>query len=168
MKSEKGFSLLEVVIALGIMATVMILLTSGWRGNYNRMNKIKYRTQAAQLLQQKMSEVEAIYKNNPQTLPTEKETGEFEGDEFKYYTWELEAQSFKMPDLKQILSLGEQSDQLTQSLASQVQQHFEATIFEVRVTLIYKSPIAKKPLKTSVSTLFVDFTRPLQIGLPPL
>lgn len=168
MKSLKGFTLLEVVIALGIMASVMMLLTSGWRGNYNRMNKIKFRTQAAQLLQMKMSEIEVMYKNNPQRLPQEKQTGEFEEPEFKNYTWELESQPFKMPDLKDLLSLGEQSDQLTQSLASQIQQHFEATIFEVKVTLVYKSPLAKKPLKSSVSTLFIDYNRPLQLGLPPL
>ena len=165
---SKGFTLIEVIIALGIMASVMMLLTSGWRGNYNRMNKIKFRTQAAQLLQLKMSEIESLYKNNPQRLPREKQTGEFEEPEFKNYKWELESQSFKLPDLKNLLSLGEQSDQLTQSLASQIQQHFEATIFEVKVTLIYKSPVAKRPLKTSVSTLFVDYTRPLQLGIPPL
>jgi len=168
MNKEKGFTLLEVVIALGIMASVMILLTSGWRGNYNRMNKIKFRTQAAQLLQMKMTEVESLYKANPQNLPSETETGGFEDPDFKDFTWELRSQSFRMPDLKNILNIGEQTDQIVQSLASQIQQHFEATIFEVKVTLIYKSPLAKKPLKTSVSTLFVDYNRPLQLGLPSL
>lgn len=165
---QNGFTLLEVVIALSIMASVMILLTSGWRGNYNRMNKIKFRTQAAQLLQMKMSEVESIYKPNPQNLPDELTKGEFEDPEFKDFSWELESQSFKMPDLKKILSLGQESDQITESLASQIQEHFEATVFEVKVTLIYKSPLAKKPLKTSVSTLFVDYNRPLQLGVPAL
>ena len=168
MKETRGFTLLEVVIALGIMAIVMILLTSGWRGNYNRMNKIKFRTQAAQLLQMKMSEIEVLYKNNPQRLPQEKQTGEFENPEFKNYTWELESQAFKMPDLTKLLSLGEESDQLTQNLANQIQQHFEATIFEVKVSLIYKTSLSKKPLKSSISTLFIDYTRPLQLGLPPL
>ena len=168
MNKTRGFTLLEVVIALGIMASIMILLTSGWRGNYNRMKKIKFRTQAVQLLQMKMSEIESLYRNNPQRLPQEKQTGEFKDPKFKNFKWEFESQPFKMPDLKNLLNIGDQSDQWTQSLASQVQEHFESTIFEVKVSLIYKSPLAKKPLKSSISTLFIDYTRPMQIGVPPL
>ena len=169
MKKEKGFTLLEVVLALSILATVMILLTSSWRGNYQSMSKIKFRTQAAFLLQMKMSEFESLYKPNPITLPTEKETGEFEDPAFKNYTWELESQPFKMPDLKKLLALeNDQVDQITENLIGQVQTHFETTIYEVKVTLLYKSPLAKKPLKTSISTLFVDYNRPLQMGLPAL
>ncbi len=169
MKEEKGFTLLEVVLALSILATVMILLTSSWRGNYQRMTKIKFRTQAAYLLQMKMTEFESLYKANPATLPTEIEKGEFKDPAFKNYTWELESQPFKMPDLKKLLALeNDKTDQITENVIGQVQTHFESTIYEVKVTLLYRSALAKKPFKTSISTLFVDYNRPLQLGLPPL
>lgn len=165
MKNTKGFTLLEVVIALGIMASVMVLLTSGWRGNFNRVKKIKYRTQAAYLLQQKMTEVENLYRERPAQMPTDKQKGTFEGDKFKNFSWEWESKEFEMPDLKRLLAANGQQDEMAQNIASQMQNYFERSIFEVKVTLLYKSALKAEPIKTSVSTIFVDYNQTLNIGI---
>ena len=75
---EKGFTLLEVVIALGIMGTVMIVLTSSWTGNFRRVRKAKVQTQAVYLLQKKMTELEVFYRGRINRLPKEKQKGSFE------------------------------------------------------------------------------------------
>jgi len=164
-KRQTGFTLLEVVIALGIMATVMVLLTSGWRGNFNRVSKIKYRTQAAYLLQQKMSEIENLYRERPLQMPPDLQKGTFEGDKFKNFSWEWESKEFEMPDLSKLLAASGQQDQIAQNIAGQMQDFLERSIFEVKVTLLYKSALKSEPIKTSVSTIFVDYNQTLNMGL---
>ena len=165
MRKQNGFTLLEVVIALGIMASVMVLLTSGWRGNFNRVNKIKYRTQAAYLLQQKMTEVENLYRERPAQMPQDLQKGTFEGEKFKNFSWEWETKEFEMPDLTKLLAASGQQDQIAQNIAGQLQNYFESSIYEVKVTLLYKSALKSKPIKTSVSTIFVDYNQTLNMGL---
>lgn len=165
MNKKSGFTLLEVVIALGIMASVMVLLTSGWRGNFNRVRKIKYRTQAAYLLQQKMTEVENLYRERPAQMPQDLQKGKFEGEKFKNFSWEWESKEFEMPDLKKLLAASGQKDQVAENIAGQLQNYFERSIYEVKVTLLYKSALKAEPIKTSVSTIFVDYDQSLNMGL---
>lgn len=164
MKTQKGFSLLEVVIALGIMASVMMLLVSGWRGNYSRVKKVKFQTQAAYLLQKKMSEIEVQYQNRVKEMPTEKKSGSFKEKKFKDYSWEWEAKEFKLPELQKLLFPEGDMDEVSVSVATNLQKFFEDSIKEVRLTLIYKGGPKQKPKKISIATIMADYNTKLNLG----
>ena len=162
---EKGFTLLEVVIALGIMGTVMIVLTSSWTGNFRRVRKAKVQTQAVYLLQKKMTELEVFYRGRINRLPKEKQKGSFEDKRFKKYTWEWEANEFKMPDIARLFVKQEGLvDETSLTVLKQMKKYLEDSIREVKVTLIYQASPKAQPIKYSIATVFVDYDVPIQLG----
>lgn len=162
-RHQSAFTLLEVIIALGLMASVMILLNSSWKGNYNRVAKIKFQSTAAQLLQLKMSEIENRYKKRINELPEEVQNGEFKDEKFKKYRWRWEVRDFKMPDLSKLIGQTQDDNPLVASIATNMQTYFENSIKEVKLTIIYKSSPQAKEQKASVATLLVDYDQKLQI-----
>lgn len=165
MKNQKAFSLLEVVIALGILASVLMVLTSSWTGNFRRVKKSELKTQAAYLLQQKMTELEVYYEGNVANLPTEKQSGEFE--DFKGYRWEWEARDFELPDISQLFLSAEDGpvDELKLNILTKMKEYLQDSIKEVKLTLIYQPNTKVKPQRYSVSTLFVDYNVNLDVGI---
>lgn len=166
MKTSKGFSLLEVIIALGIMASVMMVLTSSWRGNFNRVKKAEIKTEAVFLLQKKVTEIEVFYRTQVKSLPKEKQSGTFK--ENKKYSWEWEARDFKMPDIAKLF-LKEEGlvDEMSLTVINKMKTYLEESIKELKVTLIYKDSKNAKPLKYSVSTILVDYNTEINLGFNP-
>jgi len=163
---QNGFTLLEVVIALGIMGTVMIVLTSSWRGNFRRVKKAKIQTQAVYLLQMKMTELEVFYKGRVRELPKESQSGKFKDKDFKNYSWQWQAQEFNMPDIARLFTTEEGIvDETTVNILKKMRKYMEDSIKEVKLTLFYQSSPKSKPIKYSISTIFVDYDIPLEIGL---
>jgi len=163
---ELGFTLLEVVIALGIMGTVMIVLTSSWRGNFRRVKKAKIQTQAVYLLQKKMTELEVFYKGKVKELPKESQSGKFKDKSLKNYSWQWQAQEFNMPDIARLFTSEEGIvDETTVTILNKMKKYMEDSVREVKLTLLYQASPKSKPIKYSISTIFVDYDAPLDIGL---
>lgn len=164
MTKQRGFTLLEVVIALSIMASVLMVLTSSWRGNYRRVKKAKVQTQVAYLMQKKMSEIEVFYADKISRLPKDKQNGVFKEDE--RFSWEWTSQEFKMPDLGQIFLKDEGvADQTTLTVINKMKDYLEKSIHEVKLTVIYKASPKAKTQKFSVSTILVDYQTQIDVGL---
>jgi prepilin-type N-terminal cleavage/methylation domain-containing protein len=162
---QKGFTLLEVVIALGILAIVMTTLAGSWNGNLRRVRKSKLKTQAVYLLQKKATEIETIYKNDVRSLPTDLQKGKFEGERFKKFSWEWEANEFEMPDIARLFTQDEGIvDEMTLKVIRQMRDYLEESIKEVKITLIYKASAKAAPQKFSLATIFVDYDTPLNLG----
>jgi prepilin-type N-terminal cleavage/methylation domain-containing protein len=161
-----GFTLLEVVIALGIMGTVMIVLTSSWRGNFRRVKKAKIQTQAVYLLQKKMTELEVFYAGKVKELPKESQTGKFKDKNLKNYSWQWQAGEFKMPDIARLFTSEEGIvDETSVTILNKMKKYMEESVREVKLTLLYQASPKSKPIKYSISTIFVDYDVPLEIGL---
>jgi len=112
-KKGSGFTLLEVMVAIAIIAITLVAVFGSQSQSLSLANEAKFSTTAALLAQSKMAEIEAV---NPEDLASD--SGDF-GENFPNYHWNLtvSAVSFAGADkaldyLKQIdLSLfyGEQS-----------------------------------------------------------
>jgi general secretion pathway protein I len=163
MRQQKGFTLLEVLIAMMIMASGIILLTQSWGSSYNRLKKTQSNVEVAALLERKMAEIDLKYRGkNIDSIP-EEEADEFEG--FPEYSWKLESQKFEMPDLTAIL-IGRDGgvDQMMMTLMKQFSEHLSKSIKEVKVTVIRK--VKDKEYEYSATLMFVDYDK--QLPLPSI
>jgi len=112
-KKGSGFTLLEVMIAIAIIAITLVAVFGSQSQSLSLANEAKFSTTAALLAQSKMAEIEVV---NPEDLASD--SGDF-GEKFPNYHWNLTVRdiSFVGADealdyLKQIdldLFYGEQS-----------------------------------------------------------
>lgn len=165
MTSKKGFSLLEVIFALGILVGVMSLLFTSFGGNARRVKKARLQTQVVYLLQKKMTEIEVMYENRPQELPEDTQAGDF-GKDYKGYSFQWEAKKFEMPDLSAVLTTrGEGTDEVSLLVMSKMKEFLEDSVKEVKLTVAYKPRVKSAERKFSISSLIVDFEAGLELGI---
>lgn len=160
----KGFTLVEVLVAIAIIVTSLVGLSTAWHGNEIRLRKSKINDQAAFLLEQKMVEMEIQYKDKPLSSIPEEEKGDF-GKDFPNYRWEFNSQEFVMPDLSAIVYNQDENQgnqEMILMVMQQMSEYFSKSIKEATVTIYYK--YKKKEIKFSASTYFVDYTQ--DVGLP--
>ncbi len=157
--SSSGFTLIEVIIALAIMASGILVLSMSWSGTFQKMRKTQVNSEVVALLERKMAEVDLKYKGKPLESIPDSDEGDF-GTEYPQYRWKLESRKFEMPSLSDFLGSQEGGvDQLTQMTMKVFTEHLSKTIKEVRVTVFYKVPRSKKELDYSVTTFYVDFDK---------
>lgn len=164
-KSQKGFSLIEILIALSILTGALIVVSTAWSTTMLRIRKMKMNHQAAFLLDYKVSDMERQYKDQLTQLPDEKD-GTFEelGSEFKNYSWSMKSKKFELPDLTPLL--GQQknrqgTDALLATMMGQLSDYFNQAAKEVTVTVIYT--YNKKNVRFAATTFLVDFNQTLPL-----
>ncbi|WP_246845463.1 type II secretion system protein [Bdellovibrio sp. NC01] len=168
-RSRKGFTLLETVIAMVILSTGIILLTNSWGGAFMRVKKTQLSTEVTALLERKMAEVEMEYAGKPlDSIPEEKED-DF-GSDYPQYSWKMESKEFEVPDISATLTANQKGgqngvDELSLTMMKTLTQHLSKTIKEVKVTIIYKG--GKKPLNFSATQYFVDYDKEIPMPSVP-
>lgn len=168
---ERGFTLIEVMVATVIMTGAMIVINSSWGGNHMRIEKARTNADLAALLERKMSELDLEYRGKPISEIKEEDSGNF-SEEYKQYRWEMHSKEFEMPDMTSLLGGGKEGGGANQEIIAlivkTVSDYVKTAMKEVTVTVYYKSPRAKaKEISQSVATYFVDYTKPVTIsGLP--
>lgn len=90
---ERGFTLLEVVVAIAILALFLTPVLGSVSNGLRSVDRVRSRSLALRLAQDKMSEVEMV------KVPDAEETsdGDF-GDDYPGYRWEME--TVKTPELE--------------------------------------------------------------------
>lgn len=163
MKS-KGFTLLETMIAMTILAGGLTLLVSAWGSSFLKLKRTQTQYELALLLEKKMGEIEFEHRGKAlSTIPEESE-GDF-GSEFKDYTWTIESKPLEFPDISTLLSAQDGGvDQMTETITKQLVDLISKGIKEVKVTVIYKPENIKKPIEASVVTYFVDYNVSMMPG----
>lgn len=159
---NKGFSLLEVLIAMTIMMGSLTVIAMAWSGSQLRIKKMKMNYQSAFLLDYKVADVERFYKKKFTQIPDE-DKGTFEalGKEYKNYTWKLVSKKFELPDLGPIINqqkTGTDTSFLSM-MFEQLSEYFNQAVKEVTVTIIYT--FGKNKVQYSATTFMIDFDRPL-------
>jgi len=163
MRRELGFTLIEVLVALMILAGAIVLASSAWSGNLVRLEKTRVNTTMALLLQRKMTEIELEYRDKALAEFPDEDNGEFEG--YPQFRWQLESKEFVMPDISSaLIARDEGADQNLLSLIGQMTTMISQNIREVTVTVIYTSKRSKQEIKNSVTTYFVDYQSDLGLG----
>ncbi len=161
---QKGFTLIEVIISIGILLGATITVSLIWSGNATRIQKIKLYNNITTLLEQKTIELELKYENAPFGEIPEELSGDF-GSDHPDYSWEFKTQEFEMPDIKELYSAGSEESFMNETLVmvlNQMKEYLSNTVKEATITV--KTTVRKKPVKFSVSTYFVDYTQAFTLG----
>lgn len=162
MKHNKGFSLIEVLVALAILAGGIIIVSSSWSGNFLRVRKSTLYNNVSVLLERKMTEIDALYRGKSIDEIPDEDSGDF-GSDFPEYRWTLNSQPFEMPDLSANLTSqkGGADDTLIQVL-KQMKEFMSESVVEAKVTVFVKG--RSKEIKFSATTYFVDYSKDFSMG----
>jgi len=93
---EKGFTLLEVMIAMAILATTLVVVFQSQSQSISMAGRARFETTASFLAQSKMAEVEAT---SPEDMVSDR--GDF-GDDFPGYSWQVAVTGTEIELLKKI------------------------------------------------------------------
>lgn len=158
---KKGFSLIEVIFAMVILASGLILLANSWGGSFLRIKKTKIANDVAALLERKMSEISIEFKDQPlDSIPDEK--AEDFGPDYPNYSWKLEAKKFTMPDLSASLRSQQGGvDNTMLEITRLIAEHLSESIKEVKVSVIYKTK--PKDIEFSATTYFMDYNKDIKL-----
>lgn len=161
MKHSKAFTLIEVVLAMTIMASGLFILVNSWSGTYIRLQKTQVQVQLAALLERKVVEIEREYKNKPlDSIPEDKEDNF--GDELPNYSWKMTSQKLEFPNLAAIM--GSQQEGVKSDLETLMKlftEHLSKSVKEIKIEIIYKDK--KKPISVDVVFYMIDYDRPLPL-----
>ena len=137
-RNDKGFTLIEVLVALSILAGGIVMLTLSWSGNFMRIRKTTMLSDVSTLLERKMVETEAKYKTKQLAEIPDEEEGDF-GSEHPQYKWKMKSKDLKLPDLSPLL-IGQEdgADETLLSMIKQVSESLSKAIKEVRITIYVK------------------------------
>lgn len=162
---DRGFTLLETLMAMVILSTSLVLLAQTWGSSFYKVRKTQLAYEVGALLERKMAEIELEYRGKPiDSIP--EEAGEDFGKDFPDYSWELKSKKLEFPDLSPVLQSQEGgADPVMSMVVKQMAEHLSKAVKEVTVTVVYKS--GKQPMKFSVTTYFIDYDTPIAVsGVP--
>lgn len=164
-RPQKGFTLLETVIAVAILSSALLLLSNSWGGAFMRVKKTQTSFEAAAMLERKMNDIELEWRGKTLDEIPEEKDGDF-GEESKQYTWKMTSKKLEFPDLSSALTAKEGgASQMLMMVVKQLVETLSKTIKEVTVTVIYKPENAKKAIEYSVTTYFVDYDKEMNFGI---
>lgn len=160
---SRGFTLLETLIAMVILASALMLLTNSWGAAGVRVRKTQRNFEISSLLERKMTEIDLEYRGKPVDSIPESKDGTFDG--IDDYTWKMTSKKLEVPDISPTLTSRDGgADQMLMMVVKQMTEAISKAIKEVTVTIVYTG--AKKPLEYSVTTYFVDYDKEVPLGVP--
>jgi len=153
LKNEKGFSLLEILISLGILASSLTIIMTGVWTTLKFQTKDEELLQAIFLANNKMVEIEAqletdMTKNKfPQE---EEETGEFP-EPFENYKWAYAIKKVEIPMTGQ-----EGQSQVMTSVMKTVIKDISKAVRELKLTVMWLDREDEKEKEIVVTTHIVN------------
>ena len=149
---KKGFTLIEILIALVILAGSTIIISRIWSGNTKRVQKISNYHKIAELMEKKMAELEFAWrKQNFDSIPRE-DKGDFEGE--KHFSWSVKTQALTLPNPQSLMNLVGQRDSMTIQVSQVITQFLSQAIIEAKLTIHYKKDSLESAY--SLTTYIVD------------
>lgn len=151
-KNAKGFSLIEVLIALTIFAVFATAFISSQGSNVVDSARIDEENLIAQLCENKLSEIILNPPEFRESLTLSKETKPFEGEEVKDYEYTIEYRRLKIPNFAKIA--GESSEEGATSNSAQgkvfdlIKKNIEEMIWQISITVRNKNTDYKYTLTT--------------------
>jgi general secretion pathway protein I len=161
MKNIKAFTLVEVLIAMVVLAGASLVLYQSWNGSLAAVRKGRNYNTVTFLLQKKLVEFEVENKNKKVEDIKGIGKGNF-GSDFPDYTWQVEIKPFSLPPITPPKLEGTDNG-LAETIIKTMTEYFEKAVREIRITVYYKR--ADKVLEYSASTIFVDFAQEIPSGL---
>ncbi len=155
MSRNSGLTLIEVVVAMFIMTTAIVILNGSWSGSFHAYRKTKNLNVIASLMKRKITELELKFKNEDLSLIPESESGDF-GDRFPNYTWYYTTQAIEFPNLSSLFVAQDGgADETTLIIVEQLTSHFSKSIRELKLNIVWKS--GKRTMEYPVVTYITRF-----------
>jgi general secretion pathway protein I len=159
---QLGFTLIEVVLALAVMAAGLFILTNSWSGTYNRLRKTQIQVQIAALLERKVTEIEREYKNKSLESIEEEKEDKFGGDVPDTYSWKMTSKKLEIPDISAgLVAQDGGANQSMITLMKTFTEHLSKSIKEVKISVINTE--LGKPVTADVTIYMIDYDRPLPL-----
>lgn len=159
--NKKAFTLVEVLLATLVIAGLVAVVATSLGGAGRAYNKSKITVTATQLLQRRIAEFEAKYKDKTVDELKEDESGDF-GDDYPGFTWSVKTQPFILPP---ITSQNEDKAQaaIEDLIFKAISQYLEKAVREVLVKVTYKK--GKLNFEYTLNSHFIDYTKDMALGL---
>jgi general secretion pathway protein I len=121
-RAQGGFTLVEVLLALGILFAALVFCLSGSLADVNATNRAKLMTVATGLASSKMLDLEAeLYKEGFSEF-AEEQNGDFGDEGFPRYAWEARIEKVTLPSLGDVqTAVGDATKKATEAKTGQTQ-----------------------------------------------
>lgn len=157
MRSQRGFTLIEVLVALLIVSAAIMASANLWSGNFSVMRKTALNYDVATILERKMVEIEAKYAGKPLTEIPDEEEGDF-GTDFPQFRWRMKSREMEFPDLTPIImGQSEEPNEMLISMIKQMTEYLSKAIKEVQVAVFVRR--GKREMEFSATQYFVDYSK---------
>lgn len=161
-KKNKGFTLIEILISLLILAGSTLIISRIGSGNQKRTIKINDYHTIVHLMETKIAELEFEWrKKNFDSIPKELK-GEFETE--KHFSWSVKTQKLNLSNPQQLMKLGDQQKDFSLKILKVISEFLSSAILETKLTIHYKKGIFKSAY--SMTTYIVDHNKEVQLSLP--
>jgi prepilin-type N-terminal cleavage/methylation domain-containing protein len=140
-KNQRGFSLVEVMIALAIFSVFVTSLILTQSTNVNNSILMAEDLNLHNLAIMKMNETLIAEKEFTNATEKDPETGKFKGDDFKLYKFKIEYQKTEFPDFSQLMGQEEdeysdkKDDSIRKKIFDKLKKNVEEMIWQVKVTV---------------------------------
>lgn len=160
-KYTRGFSLIETLVAMSILAGALVLLSNAWTGSFAAIRKSKLHHDVSLLLERKMTEIELEYRGKPLSEIPEEEEEDF-GKDYPNFSWKMTSRQLEIPDMSSMLLGGDENgNEMLATLFKQLFELINKSVKEVKVSIIVADK--KKTREYSLVTYFVDYDQPLPV-----
>jgi len=133
--SFTGFTLLEVMAALAILAIALVAIFNAESQSMKLSEKAGYITTAVNLAKARLGELELDILEKGFDSVKEKESGKFEDDRFEGYRWEYTSNKIVIP----LVSIDPNAKSVTENpFLKMAQDMLEKSIKEVRLKVFFK------------------------------
>lgn len=157
MKSSRGFSLIEVLLATIILGGALVALSSSWSGTVFSFKKSEKVQIVTSLLKSKTTELELKYAQLGFAAIPATEDGDF-GDEFPDLSWKSEVRDMEFPDLASLMATTDgRIDETTRTIVKQMTDHLSKNVKEIKTTIFWDSKKGK-PVQYSSTTYIVNYS----------
>jgi general secretion pathway protein I len=163
LKNQKGFTLLETLLAMVILSGGLILLSQAWSSSFAKVRKTQMAYEVGALLERKMAEIDMEYRGKPlDSIPDEK--SEDFGSNYPNYKWKIKSKMMEFPDLTPLMASSKEggADPNLAMMVKMLTAHLSKSVKEVTVSVLVKN--GKKDLVFSVTTYFVDYDVPIAVS----
>lgn len=158
--NSKGFTLIEVILALMIIAGFFAVYNSSMSGTNFSLKKSEKLQIISSLLKSKMTELELKYNQLGYASVPESEEGDF-GSEFKDLKWKSEVRELEFPDLTPLLLTESNQNEMMLTIVKKMTSHFSKNIKELKLTISWQAS-SKQKMDFSITTYIVNYAG----GLP--
>lgn len=163
-RHPRGFSLIEVLLAVVVFASAIMVINNIWGGNLVRIKKSRHINEATFLLQRKITELELQYKKATLASIPDEDSGDF-GSDNPQFSWRMESKEFDMPDLSSAMVAEEGANEMLIILVKTMTEFIKKSVKEMKVSVIYrpKESDGRKPMTYSITTLLVNYDQSVSV-----